>query len=65
MYAFSMNAALHVSAWRDRLARRQHCRAQKQFTRFTRTTPVRSTRGAVAGFVFINLTDRKEVNSHE
>ena len=66
MYAFSMDAALHVSAWRDRLARRQR-RIDRQYTtqRFTHTASERSIRGAVAGFVFINSTDRKEVNSHE
>ena len=65
MYAFSMNAALHVPAWRNCPARRTHSRADKQFTRFQFTTSERSIRGFVAGFVFINLTDRKEVNSHE
>ncbi len=63
MYAFSTNAALH-SAWRDRLAR-QHSRLDsKDNTRFSHTTSDWSIRGAVASFVFINSTDRKEVNSH-
>lgn len=59
------NAALHAAAWRNSLARRTHDRQDKQFTRFQHTTSERSIRGAVAGFVFSNLTDRKEVSSHE
>jgi len=65
MYAFSMNAALHATAWRNRLARLQSRLDRQQQTRFSHTTPERSIRRAVAGFVFINSTDRKEVNSHE
>lgn len=54
--------ALYV-AWRDRPARRRRFDRQHN-TRYSHTTPERSIRGAVAGFVFIHLTDRKEVNSH-
>ncbi len=63
MYAFSKNAVLH-SAWRDRLARQQTRIARQQDTRFSYTTSDWSIRSKVASFVFINSTDRKEVNSH-
>ena len=59
------NAALHAAAWRNSRARRTHDRQDKQFARFQHTTSERSIRGAVTGFVFTNLTDRKEVSSHE
>ncbi len=62
---YCKNAAKHVAAWRSCLARRTHGRNDKQYTRFQHTTSERSIRGAVAGFVFINLKDRKEVSSHE
>ena len=65
MHELSMSSALHCLAWRNRLVRQQSRLEQQTTTRFSHTNPDRSVRVAVAGFVFINLTDRKEVNSHE
>jgi hypothetical protein len=62
MYGLT-SPALYV-AWRNRPARQRRFDRQDN-TRFSHTTPERSIRGAVAGFVFINSTDRKEVNSHD
>jgi len=64
MQKLSMSSAMHRSAWRDRLVR-LHTRLEHNTQRYSHTTPDRSDRGEVAGFVFINSTDRKEVNSHE
>lgn len=62
MYGLT-SPALYV-AWRNRPARQRLLDRQND-TRFSHTTPEWSIRNAVAGFVFFNSTDRKEVNSHE
>lgn len=61
MYGFMQNPAC-IPAWRNRLA---WASGSKTVTRLSHTTSVRSFRGAVASFVFINSTNRKEVNSHD
>ncbi len=55
--------ALYV-AWHNRPAQQRRFDS-KHNTRFSHTTPEWSIRIAVASFVFINSTDRKEVNSHD
>lgn len=62
MYGLT-SPALYV-AWRNRPDRQRRFDS-KHNTRFSHTTPEWSIRRAVAGFVFFNTTDRKEVNSHE
>lgn len=65
MNEFSRNSALQQMAWRDRLARRQSYSQSEPVTCCSHTTTDTVFGGAVASDAFFQLTDRKEVISHE